>query len=471
MGTASQFRLRFPPEINTIQSRNWRLSPFFTSLLVVLLLGAAVASAQTVERATLTGRVIDDESGRPVANFRVSIVKTSYKSGNRIWSEATTVNTDGDGQFTVPGLVPGQYLIRISPKDGGTLFKRFSEEEARRVDTDYEESFWPGGGDVESAAPILLTPGASVNAGTLKPRKGPYYRAVVQFAPANCDDATTGLTLRKSTQTGLGGIVQDVVPCGKNVLIGNLREGPYSLTVYQAAGMGLITKGSAVFEIRGANTTVPISLGQGVDVEGRVTAPEASAKPALENLKISVTPLVTLVFADEGKPVSPDATGKFRIPNVRAAAQEISVSGVPAPFYVKEIRYNGVALTGKRASVNTSTPVETLDVVIDDQPGTIAGTITDNDKPASGHVVLVKWPVSGEDLFVTLKNETGDRDGKFQFTGLAPGEYRLAAVAQSDKSKLDEPRVLERLLGSAERVNVERGAVRNVGLKLADPAR
>ena len=33
MGTASQFRLRVPLEINKIQSRNWRLSPFFSRLL------------------------------------------------------------------------------------------------------------------------------------------------------------------------------------------------------------------------------------------------------------------------------------------------------------------------------------------------------------------------------------------------------------------------------------------------------
>jgi len=36
MGTASQFRSGVPPEVNKIQSRNWRLSPFFSSLLSTL---------------------------------------------------------------------------------------------------------------------------------------------------------------------------------------------------------------------------------------------------------------------------------------------------------------------------------------------------------------------------------------------------------------------------------------------------
>jgi hypothetical protein len=317
----------------------------------------------------------------------------------------------------VNGLMPGQYLIRVPPPSPH-LAKQFPEEDTRKVDQDYQESFWPGGGDLDSATPIALSSGASVSAGTVKARKG-----------------------------------------------------LYSLSVNQPGErLGSVDKGSVAFEIRGSNATVPIALGQGVEVEGRVTASDSYAKPPFDRLKIAVKPVTSLVFVDEGLPVSPDADGKFHIAGVRAGAVEISVSGIRAPFYLRELRYNGVALKGNRA--NNLSSAGTIEIVIDDQPGSVSGAVADNDRPAGKpYLALVKWPASGEDVFLSLKTATGDADGKFEFTGLAPGDYRVVAVAQQKKDKLEEPHVLERLLGTAERITIDRGGAQNVALKLTDPAR
>jgi hypothetical protein len=86
-------------------------------------------------------------------------------------------------------------------------------------------------------------------------------------------------------------------------------------------------------------------------------------------------------------------------------------------------------------------------------------------------VVLIRWPVSTEDVFRSVKTADGDDDGRFQFSGLAPREYRVLAVAPEMIEKLDEPRVLSRLLGSAERVELTPGGSQTLTLKVTNPAR
>jgi len=87
---------------------------------------------------------------------------------------------------------------------------------------------------------------------------------------------------------------------------------------------------------------------------------------------------------------------------------------------------------------------------------------------ARAQAVLVKWPLSNEDVFLSLRSTAADDDGKFQFAGLAPGEYRILAVVPESVEKLDEPHVLEQLLSRADRVTLTAGVTENLALRVTD---
>jgi hypothetical protein len=123
-------------------------------------------------------------------------------------------------------------------------------------------------------------------------------------------------------------------------------------------------------------------------------------------------------------------------------------------------------------ALNGNAPQHTLQIAVDDKPASIAGTVADGDNPVGkAHVVLIRWPASTEDVFRSVKTVDGGDDGRFQFSGLAPGEYRILAVGPEMLEKLDEPRVLSRLLGSTERVELTPGGSRTVTLNLTNPSR
>ncbi len=111
-----------------------------------------------------------------------------------------------------------------------------------------------------------------------------------------------------------------------------------------------------------------------------------------------------------------------------------------------------------------------MEIVLDDRPAAITGSVTEGDRPFSQPLVFAaKWP----SLEVTAHPVTGDNDGKFQITGLEPGEYRVLAVQSTplpDGQQIGS-RMLTKLWSSAEKVTLERGGSQNVTLTLSDPLR
>jgi hypothetical protein len=92
-------------------------------------------------------------------------------------------------------------------------------------------------------------------------------------------------------------------------------------------------------------------------------------------------------------------------------------------------------------------------------------------------IILAKWPaVLDEDgTFPFTRSEaTGDRQGRFQIGGLAPGEYRALALSPSAGIAsfiLSRPGMdaLMRALASAEKVTLSPGGTQDVSLKVTEP--
>jgi len=121
-----------------------------------------------------------------------------------------------------------------------------------------------------------------------------------------------------------------------------------------------------------------------------------------------------------------------------------------------------------------------VDIVIDDQPAVLTGSVTDGDKPISHSlVILMKWPISSPvssiesfELYVRGAIDT-DEQGQFRLDGLAPGEYRVLALPEMSLGPRTNvtPDLLTRMLSRAEKVTLERGASKSISLKLTDPTR
>jgi Carboxypeptidase regulatory-like domain len=118
--------------------------------------------------------------------------------------------------------------------------------------------------------------------------------------------------------------------------------------------------------------------------------------------------------------------------------------------------------------------VNQLQIVIDDKPGVITGTVTDGDMPAANAQVSLypkDLPLAGLPLTVPGGYVRTGNDGKFQVKGLTPGEYRIVAWRPPDGPRLGgSGNILPKLVTHAQSVTVERGSTSNVDLRLTDPS-
>ena len=405
----------------------------------------------------LRGRVID-ESGEPLANLHVGISPAN----------STQVLTDQDGFFTATKLRPGAYLVRIGPeRSSPEILRQFSEEDLKVVDYDLETSFWPGSGDWRAASPLPVSSGASLSVGTITARKAAHYRAHLSVQSSDCErDENWQLTIRTGDVPDLGQSRQ--VPCSGEFLVRNLLPGFHSF-VLATDDRRRVEKHWAVAsaEVTDHNLEVTMTMSPGTEITGRLVAAEGAALPG--KTTVVVTPVlrgwgfVTLV-SDQG--------GTFHIRSLPGDPSRVSVNDLGEMFYVKEIRYNGLAVADGFFMPVAGPAI--LEIVIDDKAATIRGSVTERDKVAGRIMILaVKWPLSpgGSSLPMLLGTSTNtpaDDQGKFQIGGLAPGEYRVFGVTEDIALRM-KPDSLVRLVNRAEKVTLERGSSQSISLKIVEP--
>jgi protocatechuate 3,4-dioxygenase beta subunit len=417
----------------------------------------------------LTGRVID-EDGKAPTGVRVDVLTPGV---SLLFSSVVTV-TGKDGFFTATKLRPGEYLVRISSRSDGsaTVVQRFSEDDLKVVDRDLATSYWPGGFDERSAYPVLVSPGASVSVGTITAIRAPHYRVRVSV-PSDCapDDKAqffifdaSGGSLRFRTTASDSFPVSSFSPSAcQDFLVRDLQPGWYQFALKSTRGWAL-----APVEITTSNLDIALSVAQDVDVYGRVRAAEGAILPPLDTLKIGLKPVLDVGGLSRGPAPSPVSDARFLFKNVAWPRHQVIVNGMTNQYYVQEIRADG-----RVAADGVVTPIQgsQLEIVIDDKPAVLTGSVTEDDKPVHQPIVyLTKWPISSLNPIVKT---TGDNEGRFQITGLAPGEYRVLALLSAPIADgLDLTKdIVPRLWSRADKLTLARGRSQSLTLKLADPWR
>jgi hypothetical protein len=261
-------------------------------------------------------------------------------------------------------------------------------------------------------------------------------------------------------------------PCGRDVLLTGFPPAARRLLFALKTPQGDTTGGAAVrFSIGDENIEVTAPFERPMALDGSIVAADGAKLPDVSSVTLRLGPASHMMVMDLSAPVKADAGGKFRLQALPIEAQSLTVAGVGAGYYVKEIRYNGFPVPADNIPVNSSAQTQTLTVVLDDKPAVITGTVVDGGQPVSRPVVIfAKWPLPSGGVSQPPARGTGDDKGRFQFGGLAPGEYRVVAVTNQGLSAtgalyLD---MIQRALSAAPRIEVGASASVNLTIEVVE---
>jgi hypothetical protein len=418
--------------------------------------------------AYLTARVIDEETRKPVSKVPLLLHQLTYFQGYRrlLFAPGSGGETDAEGRFTSGKIPPGDYVVTVrpeTPKDGAVQLA-FQKEDFEATDSDLARTYWPGGKDVDAALPMKVRSGDKLDVGTITVRQTKLYRVKVSVTGAGCapgEMAQMSRVVRNGLATNQSNGSE--VPCRGEFLVTRLQPGTYWFE-FQTIKRPLPERerASVQVDVIDRNIEVKATLSRGVDVAGRFTVAEGSSKPEWKGVRLMTRPMGSVPVMSE-IPEPPDAEGRFRLVNAAAREYQIDIFGLPSGYYVKEVKYGGVTMLPGWLTLSAGAVSQTLDIVVDDKPAALTGTVKYGD---GALVVLVRWPPNNRDFRTTRNTAAADADGKFQFQNQAPGEYRCFAIRATEQDRLEEPYVLDRMLQGAKKVTLTSGGAGTVEMEM-----
>ena len=353
-------------------------------------------------QSVLTGRVLDPD-GDPLEGVRVMLLQEmDWGDGKRLAprNQGQTV-TDDQGAFRIAGLGPGAYVLAAAYGDTGRhRGTRHGHEQT------YPDLYYPDVLDPDEAQWINVPLAATLTGFELRMRPARAYRISGRVElPADVNPMSVFLHLNAKRTGGFifgGGRHHHG---GEQFDFGGVLPGAYMLSA-QASAECRSLHATAEVEVTDRDVSgVVIRFPSGMTIPGVV-----HGTGALAGIAVSLNPVPNA----QGPQAQTAHDGSFTLHDVVPGRYRVNLYHIRGNAYVKSVRYGGVEVPRAGFAIDDAAGLE-IDLAYDS--GTVAGVIAG----APGAQVQLR---RGEE---PVHWAFADQDGRFEISGVAPGEYRAIA--------------------------------------------
>ena len=405
-------------------------------------------------RAVIAGRVVD-EAGDPLTGVTVS---ARYDPGQLFLSPlagSPQSGTDDRGMFRL--VVPaGKYYLKAEPfRAGSTETPEIRTDGS--VDASYAATYYPGAASADRATVIDAVSGRDTAGLEIRlVRMQILSISGVVTGPLGPAAATVWVRSKEfgyAAGTGVDGRFQ----------FNRLEPGAYQVYA-QVAGKNSLQ--SQVVEVRldgGDQTNVQLLLGSGGDVAGKL---ELGGAPLKGKHAIHLQPAGLVaggMSTISGGDV--DGEGSFSLSNVSPGRYHVKVDPMPEDGYVKAVKLDGVAARDGILDLTHGVRAAQIAVSLGSNAGRLTGTVRDEAGDPSPHDwVLVMLVADGTSLDPEISTLT--QAGKYDFKGIRPGKYHIAAVDMMTFAATLEEVAARQAIPHGETIEVEEGSRLSKDLKV-----
>jgi uncharacterized protein (DUF2141 family) len=397
----------------------------------------------------IVGRVLD-EDGDPMAYAQVMVFRQMYRNGRKQWTQANGSSSSDIGEFRVPNLEPGRYLVAAmfrSP-ESNTGIEESLPEKAEMI---YGGTYYPNAPTEQAAAPVDVSAGSETRGIEIHMTKAPGFRirGTVNGIPRGWAGTTVSLFPADSSWNVVSNT--QVQPPGNQFELRGVPSGQYTLTVRMPSDPGQMTASQPVTVASGNLTGIVLTLSPWFDLPAQVSVAETGNTVNLRNVRVSLQP-VGLVFRSGNLNVPADANGRLVFNALSSGRFTVNVQDIPDGCFVQHIKYGGQEVTGD--GVEIALPA-LLEVVLSSTAAKISGSVMDKDgKPVSqATVALIPSDAGAKAISVTISVTTDD-SGNFTAAHLRAGTYRLLAWQDIEPGAYADPEFRKPFESGATEVTV-----------------
>ncbi len=440
----------------------------------------------------IAGKVLDQD-GDPVTSAQVQVMHNTYLRGRKQLVPAASATTNDLGEYRLSNLSPGRYYISASDRRATLILTtertgRSGEGQEGNITT-----YYPNGTDASTGAPVDVAAGSEIRGIDIRLLRAKVYTVRGKAASASGvpERALVAFVRKEEGSANLpailsGGSITQLRPDG-SFEFRNIVPGTYVLQVLQAilngnapanlTGRVEVTVADANIDnlvlpmIPGLEITGTVKLEDG-DI-GTLLKPAQTPGGAAAPTAAPLSPLrftVALSDAEGGVSIgSPNAQvkddGTFQLNGVGTGRYTLNTVLLPQGTYLKSARFGGQDVT--HAPIDTTSGAGgTLDLVLSSKPADVSGSVQNDKGEALSGVIVTLWPKT-PDASPTggaLQANT-DQNGGFQFKGLAPGEYYVAAWEELESGLATSADFLSHFTSDASAVKLAEGAHESRDLK------
>lgn len=413
--------------------------------------------------AVITGRV-DDEDGQPMANIQVVALQrpSEDEKEDNPWlrnselSAAGVSQTDDRGQYRVFGLKPGEYYIRaIDEFMPSMMMMGITSDDwelHESLGSQYAPVYYPGVTQIGQAESVLVRPGEEGDADfTLRRVKTVDVSGkIIGVDGKPASNCYVFIIETPSTEFSLN---HNASPDSKGEFkIRGVPPGSYLLMAEQDSGSDEKRyHAQAKIEVADDNLeSVTLFLGRGTKVSGQVTFPAGMVNS--DRLSVSlVSP--NDVIPGGWSQVKKD--GSFEILDLPDGNFTFNLSGLEEGVYIRSARVGRDDILTNGLQIEKGQTEGTIQVAIGNSSAQLEGAVTQNGAAVVGARVRLNPLPETPYNRVRAQSTRTDQSGRFSFSTIVPGRYRVVAkfVADGAKPAVSDPQTVE--LSESEHRQIE----------------
>jgi uncharacterized surface anchored protein len=404
-------------------------------------------------QAVITGKVLD-EDGEPLANVQVRALRYVYMGGRRQWTQANSANSSDIGEYRLPELQPGRYLVSTNARNGGrgmNMIFQSAEPLTPLPDMTYAATYYPSTTDATTAMPIDVGAGGEIHGIDIRLIKTRVWRV-------------RGKVIGPSGERGRGAIQVGLSPAegpANNQLMSmarppdgqfEIRNVPSGSYILHAQSMAAGQSWAAVMPVQVTGSHVDgltLNLATGGDLQGTIKLVDATTPVELKNLSVMLRPVGFVGFggaAPQRGRVTEEM--KFAIKGVPPVKFAVNVLGIPNTCYLKSVQFGGRDVTSEGLDMSAGGPLE---VVLSAAAAEVDAVVLDKDGKAAVNAVVALVPKDGSNPIVQM----ADENGILALKGLKPGDYKILAWEDVEQGAPQDPDFLKQFESKTKSVKVD----------------
>jgi hypothetical protein len=401
---------------------------------------------------------VTDENGEPLEGATVEALAWRIVDGRRELMPARgNVRTDEDGLFRMAGLESGKYVLSVK---AAAAARRLLGVQSSKASQSYPLIvYFPGVTDMASATPINLTPGQHAHA-QLSLSLAPAFKlsgtvvGVANFkqisSPMIVDAMEQPLASINRWDAQTGAFEFPPIPAGVYTLrVFAMAEDSHHSAMKQTVTLNRDVSGLTL--AMNANITIPVS------VRTEFTEPQDCS--IAFNVKIQdckqFPPMVMLMSGESrgafvrAEPENADDPSTLALHSVMPGRYRVQVhSG--GKGYVHSVRSGTTDLLRDDLVVPAGGTVPPIEVVLRDDGAKINIHVQAEKLPQVVHILLLPEFAPSQRA---LSFNSSSPDG-VEYSGLAPGDYKVLAFESMDAIEYENPDVMQRYSAKTARVTL-----------------